>query len=100
MEDRGEKRRDVVCLDDAAGAPDLHDVVEVDAPFILLVCYIDDAYALNVSSEASRVDCQTEVFDECILFFFGGEREFLGEEGSVEGFRDMFSLSPEGRNDA
>ena len=48
MEDLREERGDMVRLDNAAGAPDLHDVAEVDAPFVLLVCYVDDADPLHI----------------------------------------------------
>lgn len=76
MEDSSEKRRDMVCLDDTSRAPDLHDVAEVDAPFVLLVCYVDDAHSLDVGSETSAIDCETQVFDESFLFGGGGECEF------------------------
>ncbi len=39
---------DVVCLDDAAGTPDLADHAEVDGPFVFLVCGVDDGEPLNI----------------------------------------------------
>ncbi len=68
MEDGGEERRDVVCLDDTAGAPDLHDILEVDAPFVLFVCYIDDTYSLYVGCKAGGVDGKAQILDEGVLF--------------------------------
>jgi len=63
----------MVCLDDTSSTPDLHDVAEVDAPPVLLVCYIDDAYSLDIGGEAGAIDCKTQVFNEG--FLFGGRRE-------------------------
>ena len=100
MEDGGEEGGDVVCLDDAAGAPDLHDILEVDAPFILLVCYVDDTYSLYISCETGGVDGETQVFDEGVLLRGAGEAELLGEEGAVESLGDVLALPAEGGDDA
>lgn len=34
--------RDVVCANNAAVSPDLDDFCEVDTPFVLLICLVDD----------------------------------------------------------
>jgi len=100
VEDGGEERGDVVCLDDAPGAPDLYDVAEVNAPFVLLVCHVNYADSLDVASETCGVDCESQVFDECFLFGGGREGELRGEEGAVEAFGYVFALAAVGGDDA
>ncbi len=90
----------MVCLDYAPSTPDLHDVAEVNAPFVLLVCYIDDADSLDVGGETGGVDCETQVFDESILLGGFGEGELGGKEGAVEGFSNVFALSAVGGDNA
>jgi hypothetical protein len=100
MEDGGEQGGDVVCLDDAPSTPDLDDVAEVNAPFVLLVCYVYDADSLHVARETGRIDCETQVFDESVLFGGRGEGEFGGEEGAMEGFGYVFALTAVGGDNA
>ena len=90
----------MVCLDDAACAPDLHDVGEVDAPFVIAVCGVDYTHSLDVGAEAGGVDCHAEVFDEDFFFGGGGEGYFGGEERGVEDFIDVFAGSAVGGGDA
>ena len=90
----------MVCLDYASSTPDLHDVGEVDTPFILFVRYICDACALYVSRKTGSVDCETEVLEEGFLFGGDGEGEFCGEKGAVEGLDDMFALPVKVGDDA
>lgn len=90
----------MVCLDYAACAPDLDDGGEGDRPFILLVCDIDDAHALDVGGETGCVHRFPQIFDELFLLLLVFDIDFRREERSVEGFLDVFALAPEGGHDA
>ena len=63
-------------LDDTSSTPDLHDIAEVDAPFVLFISYVDDAYSLDVGGEAGAVDCETQVFNEGFLLGWRREGKF------------------------
>lgn len=57
---------DVVGLDDAACAPDLPYIGEVDLPVVLLVCAGDDVETLDVACQECGVCCFSQVFDELV----------------------------------
>lgn len=91
---------DVVCLDDAACAPDLHDSWEGDGPFVLLVRDVDYAHALDVGCETGCIHRFPQVFNKLLPLFLVFDVDFGREERPVEGFLYVFALASEGGHDA
>ncbi len=91
---------DIVSLDDAAGAPDLDDGGEVDAPFVLAVGDVDNVHALHEGGQARDVGGDAQVLEEAVALLGVGEVEFLGREGAIKGVFDAQALGAVRRGDA
>lgn len=90
----------MVCLDDTSGSPDLDNVHEVHRPFVLLICFVDDAHSLDIGCETRGIDRQAEIFDKHFFLFGVRDIELYGEEGAVESFLDVDSVVAVGRGNA
>ena len=97
--DVGQQAGDIIGLDDAAGAPDLHDGREVDVPFVGSVGLVDDVEARDHGGEEGGVDGAAEVGQQGALFVGRAGRFFDGEV-AFERLLDVLSVSAVGQGDA
>lgn len=78
--DLGEDGGNVTALDDAACAPDLDYVCEIDVPFILRIGFADYTHALHVSSQTSGIDRSSQILYDLFPFAFIFHLNFGGFE--------------------